>query len=93
MADVVQLRRFRFRHEAELARMHLEGAGIPATVWGESFPEHVAWTPIQLLVRSADAVEASRILTELEAAHPISEAELEAEALAAGEDQERPKER
>lgn len=63
-----EVARFRYRHEAELARGYLTDAGIPASVIADDadpiqFGEHFG-APARVLVNSADAERARRILGE-----------------------------
>lgn len=70
MSDLVVLRRYRWRHEAEVARGLLEDAGIGAAVSADDaggmlaaggFP--MGALPVRLLVREEDASRAVEVLS------------------------------
>lgn len=68
MADLVEVARFTWRHEAEMARGVLEGAGIPAGVIADDAGgQYAGIAPARLVVAHEDAGRARRILDELDA--------------------------
>ena len=70
--DAVVIRDFRYRHEADLAHVVLDAAGIPCVVLAETYTE-LAGAPIRLAVRRADAADARRILATAPDASPITD--------------------
>lgn len=59
--EAVVIRDFRYRHEADLAQVVLDGAGIPSVVLADTYTE-LAGAPIRLAVRRADVADARRLL-------------------------------
>jgi hypothetical protein len=59
--EAIVIRDFRYRHEADLAQVVLDGAGIPSVVLAETYTE-LASAPIRLAVRRADVADARRLL-------------------------------
>jgi hypothetical protein len=67
-SNLVVVRAYGDRLEAELARGSLEASGIPAMIQGDTaggMREHLAWSGagFKILVREEDAAEAREVLT------------------------------
>ncbi len=67
-ANLVVVRAYGDRLEAELARGSLEASGIPAMIQGDTaggMREHLAWSGagFKILVREEDAAAAREVLT------------------------------
>jgi hypothetical protein len=67
-ANLVVVRAYGDRLEAELARGSLEASGIPAMIQGDTaggMREHLAWSGagFKILVREEDATAAREVLT------------------------------
>lgn len=68
MTSPVEVGRWRWRHEAEIARGLLEDAGIPSAVMADDIGgAYAGIAPARLLVAPEDAARARDVLTSAEA--------------------------
>ena len=67
MTSPVEVGRWRWRHEAEIARGLLEDAGIPSAVMADDIGgAYAGIAPARLLVAPEDAARARQLLEEAE---------------------------